>query len=101
MIPRTTGAIALRPTGNAQGGHYFFSLATGRRLNRNHWTVIPTPADVVQRINRLSRRPLGLTPLEFADRAGVPLMDDDAPDDPDDNNNDDSDDDDGDFDRGK
>ncbi|KAI2500802.1 Reverse transcriptase (RNA-dependent DNA polymerase) [Fragilaria crotonensis] len=29
MTPRTTGAIALRPTGNAQGGHYFYSLTTG------------------------------------------------------------------------
>ncbi len=27
---RTTGAIALTPTGNAQGGYYFLSLTTGR-----------------------------------------------------------------------
>jgi hypothetical protein len=77
MLPRTTGAIALRPTGNAQGGHYFYSLTTGRRLNRNHWTVLPMPADVVTRIHRLSRRPLALTAIEFANRAGVPLDDDD------------------------
>ena len=77
MLPRTTGAIALRPTGNAQGGHYFYSLSTGRRLNRNHWTVLPMPAEVIQRVERLSRRPLGLTPIEFADRAGVPLVDND------------------------
>ncbi len=101
MIPRTTGAIALRPTGNAQGGRYFYSLTTGRRLNRNHWTVLPIPADVVQRVNRLSRRPLGLTALEFANRAGVPLLDDGEPDD--DNTHDadddvDDDDDDNDFD---
>jgi hypothetical protein len=95
MIPRTTGAIALRPTGNAQGGHYFFSLLTGRRLNRNHWTVLPMPADVVQRVGRLSRRPLGLTALEFADRAGVPLVENDVGDDDDNeiNDNDDNNDD--------
>ena len=29
MLPRTTGAIALRPTGNIQGGHFFYSLTTG------------------------------------------------------------------------
>jgi hypothetical protein len=29
MGARTTGAIALRPTGNAQGDHYFMSLTTG------------------------------------------------------------------------
>jgi len=33
MRPRTIGAIALRPTGNAQGGYYFMSLNTGRRIN--------------------------------------------------------------------
>lgn len=31
---RTTGAIALTPTGNAQGGYYFFSLTTGRKISR-------------------------------------------------------------------
>jgi hypothetical protein len=30
MLARTTGAIALRPTGNEQGGFYFMSLSTGR-----------------------------------------------------------------------
>ena len=95
MIPRTTGAIALRPTGNAQGGHYFYSLSTGRRLNRNHWTVVPMPAEVVQRVDRLSRRPLGLNALEFADREGMPLVDEDEPhdDDPIDDNDDGDDDD--------
>jgi hypothetical protein len=28
MTPRTVGAIALRPIGNAQGGWYFMALAT-------------------------------------------------------------------------
>jgi hypothetical protein len=32
---RTTGAIALRPIGNEQGGYYFVSFTTGRVLNRN------------------------------------------------------------------
>ena len=34
MRARTVGAIALRPTGNNQGGHYSLSLTTGRRLDR-------------------------------------------------------------------
>jgi hypothetical protein len=33
MRPCTTGALTMHPTGNEQGGHYFFSLSTGRRLN--------------------------------------------------------------------
>ncbi len=86
MPPRTTGAIAMRPTGNAQGGHYFYSLTTGRCLNRNHWTVLPMPADVVTRIHRLSRRSLALTAIEFADWTGVPLDDDDGEDDDADDN---------------
>jgi hypothetical protein len=35
MATRTTRAIALRPTDNQQGGYYFYSLTTGRRINRN------------------------------------------------------------------
>jgi hypothetical protein len=30
MLPQTTGAIALRPSGNIQGGYYFFSLGSCR-----------------------------------------------------------------------
>jgi hypothetical protein len=33
MKARTTGAIALAPTGNAQGGYYFMSLVTGKKLS--------------------------------------------------------------------
>jgi hypothetical protein len=27
MAPRTVGALAMRPTGNAQGSYYYFSLS--------------------------------------------------------------------------
>jgi hypothetical protein len=33
-MPRSTGAIALNPTGNILGDHFFMSLNTGRRLSR-------------------------------------------------------------------
>jgi hypothetical protein len=33
MLSRATGAIALRPTGNVQGGYFFMSLTTRLRLN--------------------------------------------------------------------
>ena len=33
MNPQTIGAIALRLTGNAQGGYFFFSLTTGKVIN--------------------------------------------------------------------
>ena len=71
MATRTTGAIALRPTGNAQGGYYFMSLTTGRRLNRYQWTPLPMPQDVINRVHILARR--NARGLEFLDRTGRPV----------------------------
>jgi hypothetical protein len=66
MVHRTVGAIGLRPTGNAQGGYFYLSLKTGRRLNRTHCTPLPMPDEVIDRMHRLARRaPEGLT---FGDR---------------------------------
>jgi hypothetical protein len=79
MMPRTTGAIALRPSGNAQGGYYFLSLSSGRVLHRNRWTELPMPADVIDRIHALARRSgadrLG---IEFGNRDGNELPDGDG-----------------------
>jgi hypothetical protein len=55
MESRTTGGIAFRPTGNAQGGYYFYSLTSGRRLSRNRWTALPIPQDVIDRVHVLAR----------------------------------------------
>ena len=49
----TTGAIALCPTGNHQGGYYFMSLSTGRHLIHNHWTELPLSQDVIDHVNTL------------------------------------------------
>lgn len=54
MATRTIGAIALRPTGNVQGAHFFMSLQSGRRLVRNRWTEIPMPADVIARVKAMA-----------------------------------------------
>jgi len=53
MAPRTTGAISLRLTGNSQGGYYFYSFNTGKRLNWYSWTELPTPADLITQIEEL------------------------------------------------
>jgi len=76
MSTRTTGAIALRPTGNKQGGHYFLSLPTGRKLNRNKWTELPMPAEVIARVNTLARRSQADRGLAFAWSDGTPPIDD-------------------------
>ena len=61
MKTHTTGAIATKPTGNTQGGHWFYSLATGWMLDRRRWTSLPMPAEVIERINVLARaNPAGM-----------------------------------------
>ena len=55
MMSRTVGALALRPTGNAQGGFYFLSLSTGRVLNRLRATALPMPDNVVDQVYRMAR----------------------------------------------
>jgi hypothetical protein len=61
MKTRTTGAIATKPTGNAQGGHWFYSLTTGRMLDRRRWTPLPMPADVIERVTALAKSsPVGM-----------------------------------------
>jgi len=54
MESRTSRAIALRPSGKKQGGHYFLSLHTGKRIPRNNWTILPMPNDVVDAVHRLA-----------------------------------------------
>jgi hypothetical protein len=51
---RTTGAIALGPTGNAQGGFYFLSLVTGRKLSRQQWDALPMPDEVIAEVERMA-----------------------------------------------
>ena len=41
MEPQTMGAICLGPTGNAQGGHWFFSITSGCCIVHHHWTALP------------------------------------------------------------
>ena len=70
---RKIGSIALRPTGNEQGGHYCMSLKTGRRLNRNNVTPLPMPSEVIEHVHRIAHcAPVGLT---SADRNNVAFPD--------------------------
>jgi hypothetical protein len=97
MDSRTIGAIALRPTGNAQGGYFFMSLVTGRRITRRCWTApLPMPQDVIDRVNMLAQQQNVNRGLLFLDCNGLGADDDLADEDDDDdatyyphNNNDD------------
>ena len=75
MAAWTIGAIALRPTGNSQGGYFFFSLTTGRVLNRGRWTSLPMPNEVIDRVHRMACQEHGNNGLLFEDRNHNPLVD--------------------------
>ena len=68
MNPRMVGALALFPTGNAQGSFYFMSISTGRVVNQLHATPLPMPDDVVDQIHRLARQQRTNPGLLFGDR---------------------------------
>ena len=55
LLSRTVGAIALRPTGNQQGGYFFMSLHTGRIINRLHATKLPMPSEVIIRVDQFTK----------------------------------------------
>ena len=78
MELRTSGAIALRPSGNDQGGHYFLSLNTGKRILRNHWTVLPMPNDVVDTVHQLAVASKQTGGFAFTDKAGNIITEDDG-----------------------
>ena len=88
MMSRTVGALALRPTGNAQGGFYFLSLSTRRVLNRLRATALPMPDNVVDQVHRMARQQRANPGLMFGIRTtgGVDYEDvDDSSDNDEDN----------------
>ena len=48
---RTLGAIALRPMGTEQGGHYFLSLHSGKKINKYAWTELWIPNEVIAQVH--------------------------------------------------
>ena len=67
MSPRTVGALALHPTGNAQGGFRFMSLSTGRVLNRLCTTALPMPDNVVDQVHQMAQQQKATPGLLFGD----------------------------------
>ena len=57
------------------------SLSTGCRLIWNHWTELPLPQDVIDRVNTLGWQSNATTDLTFAWCDGTPINDPDSPDD--------------------
>ena len=81
MQPRAIGALSLRPTGNVQGGYFFFSLTTGRVLNCNQWTRLPLPNEVIDRVHCMACQEKANRSLIFQNRNQELLLDQDDDDD--------------------
>jgi hypothetical protein len=94
MQTRTTGAIAMKPTGNAQGGHWVYSLTTGGMLDRRQWSPLPMPANVIEPVNVLAKaRQVGMTFTNMRDEVFADNADSDSDSDSDDDSDYNSDDD--------
>ena len=76
LLSRTVGAIALRPTGNQQGGYFFMSLHTGRIINRLHATKLPMPSEVIIRVDQLAKAQNMIPSLAFGNRDNQLIMQD-------------------------
>ena len=70
LMPMATGAIALRPSGNSQGRHYFMSLTSRKRLFNHKWTVLPMPAKVIATIHQLAAACKKYKGIVFTDKDG-------------------------------
>jgi hypothetical protein len=79
MNRRGVPAIALNES-NDNGGHYFMSLYTGKRLHSYEWTELPIDDDVIATIKVLARKETGPTIRDkypmFEWSPGVPIVDD-------------------------
>ena len=71
------GALALCPTGNAQGGFYFLSLSTGWVLNRLRATVLPMPDNVMDQVHRMAWQQEANPGLLFRNRCMGTVNDED------------------------
>ncbi len=67
MVQQMQGAISLGPSGNAQGGHKFFTLSTCKVVICWAWTELPTSVAVIERVALLAKG-MPAIPI-FTDRA--------------------------------
>lgn len=67
LITRTLRAVALQLSRSAEGGPYLLNLQIGKRINRNNWTELPMPVNILQRRHRLTESKSPSRPV-FVDR---------------------------------
>ena len=79
MRARTTGGIALRPTGNKQGSHFFYALNTNKRVTARNWTPLPMPAEVIKYLNKIAHSQKSRKGLRFQLRDNTDAPDNETP----------------------
>ena len=67
--PRSIRAIALRPS-NSQGGYYFMSLNTGKRIHGHQWDELAITDEVIDRVHELAAK----EKADFLDEDGIPKL---------------------------
>lgn len=67
MQSRTTGAISLGATGNAQGTYRFFNLHTGEIIVRRKWNELPIPKEAIARLQDITYAELDTNHYEDID----------------------------------
>ena len=55
-IDQTAGTIALGPEYTLQGGYFYESLLTGKRLRRSHWTPFNMTEDVIEQYDTFNTK---------------------------------------------
>jgi len=78
MLARTSGAIALKLTGNIQGSHYFLNVNSDRRVAWNNWTALPMPNEIIHMVHRLTAACRKYKGIVFTDSRGK-IIDDNSP----------------------
>ena len=75
MEPQTMGAICLGPMGNAQGGHWFFSLTSGCHVVHHCWTALPMPQEVILCMSQIGCAQGMSSRVTYANRWGDEISD--------------------------
>ena len=75
MAPRTIGALALRPSGNVQGGFHFYNLATRCIISRRHWTSLPMPVEIINVVHEWAEKDKASKGINYGDGTPAGLSD--------------------------
>ena len=80
MAARTEDCIAMLPTGNRTGSVKMLSIATGKMVSRDQFTILPMPSSVIERLNAMAvaegRGIVVRTDMKYSTHSGLRKADD-------------------------